>query len=253
MIFAADAFAGRHILVTGASSGLGKEAAIQLSRCGAQVALMGRNEERLAGTLSEMAGEGHSVHAGDLTDAEAAADAVTAVAKERAGLHGVFHSAGTALVQPARLTKNRHLDDVFAAGFRGAFGVSRAAARKGVIHDGGSLVFMSSISAIRGRPGMTAYSAAKAAVDGMVRVLAGELNDRKIRVNSILAGAVATTMHNEFVEQMSEEIIRNYENLHLLGFGRPEDVAYAAMFLLSDASQWITGTNMVVDGGYAAK
>lgn len=253
MIFARDSFAERHVLVTGASSGLGRQAAIQLSQCGARLALIGRNEERLSGTLAALEGEGHTTCSLDMSDAEISADAIQAIARERGSFHGIFHSAGTALILPARITKNRHLDDVFAAGVRGAFGIARAASKKGVMFDGGSVVFMSSVSAIRGRPGMTAYSAAKAAVDGMVRVLAGEVADRRIRINSIIAGAVATTMHTDFVDSMNDEVVRNYEALHMLGFGKPEDVGNAALFLLSDASRWITGTNMIVDGGYTAK
>jgi NAD(P)-dependent dehydrogenase (short-subunit alcohol dehydrogenase family) len=100
---------------------------------------------------------------------------------------------------------------------------------------------------------MVAYSAAKAAVEGLVRALAAELAGRRIRVNSIVSGAVATAMHNDFVENVSETIVENYRNLHMLGFGEPRDVANAAIFLLSDASAWVTGTSMVVDGGYTAK
>jgi len=253
MIFTREAFGGRHFLVTGASSGLGQHTAVRLAEAGAHVALVGRSEERLAATLASLAGEGHTSHSVDMSDAEIAADAVQAIAKAEGAFAGMFHSAGTALIQPARVTKNRHLDDVFAAGVRGAFGVARAAAKKGVVEDGGSLVFMSSISAIRGRPGMTAYSAAKAAVDGMIRPLAAELADRRIRVNSIIAGGIETAMHMDFVNSVSDELVRNYEALHLLGFGRPDDIAYAAMFLLSDASRWVTGSSLVVDGGYAAK
>lgn len=253
MIFAGDAFAGRHVLVTGASSGLGRHTAVRLAEAGARLALVGRNEARLRETLALLAGEGHSVRSVDLSDAEVAADAVAAIAKERGVLHGAFHSAGSALILPARVTKNRHLDEMFAGGFRGAFGVARAAAKKGVMEDGGSLVFMSSISAIRGRPGMSAYSAAKAAVTGLVHALATELAERRIRVNSIIAGGVETAMHRDFVDSVSAELVANYAALHPLGFGQPDDVAYAAMFLLSDAARWITGTDLVVDGGYAAK
>ncbi len=253
MIFAPDAFAGRHILVTGASSGLGRQTATRLAEAGARLALVGRNEARLGEALAMLAGEGHSVHPVDMADAEVAADAVQAIARRHGAFAGAFHSAGSALILPARVTKNRHLDEMFAGGFRGAFGVARAAAKKGVVQDGGSLVFMSSISAIRGRPGMTAYSAAKAAVTGLVHALAAELAERRIRVNSIVAGGVETAMHQDFVGSVSEDLVANYEALHLLGFGRPDDIAYAAMFLLSDAGRWITGTDLVVDGGYAAK
>ena len=253
MIFAADALGDRHIVVTGASSGLGQQAAIQISNCGARLALVGRSAERLSETASRCVWCGHTTHSVDMSDAEVSAEAIQAIAKEHGTLHGIFHSAGTALIQPARVTKNRHLDDVFGAGVRGAFGVARAASKKGILVDGGSVVFMSSVSALRGRQGMSAYSAAKAAVDGMVRVVASELAERRIRVNSIIAGAVETAMHMDFVSTASEELVRNYECLHLLGFGQPEDIGNAAIFLLSDASRWITGTNMVVDGGYTAK
>jgi NAD(P)-dependent dehydrogenase (short-subunit alcohol dehydrogenase family) len=253
VIFSREAFEGRHFLITGASSGIGQHTAVRLAEAGARVALIGRSTERLAATAALLAGDGHSCHSADLSDAEVTADLVQGIAKQHGRFCGILHSAGTALILPARATKNRHLDDVFAAGVRGAFGVARAAAKKDVVVDGGSLVFMSSVSSMRGRPGMSAYSAAKAAVDGMVRVLASEMSDRRIRVNSIVAGGIETAMHRDFTESVGSEMVRNYEALHMLGFGRPDDIAHAAMFLLSDASRWITGSNMVVDGGYTAK
>lgn len=253
MIFAPDALAGKRILVTGASSGIGKEAAIRLSRCGAKLVVMGRDSGRLDAAMALLDGSGHISEAGDLTDAEQTADTIQRIAGIAGPLHGIFHSAGTSLVLPAKLTKNHHLDEVFGAGVRGALGIARAAGKKNVVAEGGSLVFMSSVSSVRGRPGMVAYSSAKAAVDGMVRALAAELAGRRIRVNSIVSGAVATAMHNEFVESVSDEMVANYRDLHLLGFGQPADIANAAIFLLSDASPWITGTSMAVDGGYTAK
>lgn len=253
MTFAADCLAGKRILVTGASSGIGQETAVRLSRCGAALVVMGRDEARLQATLDALEGSGHSLRAGDLTDADATADMVGDIAKQGGALAGVFHSAGTSLVLPTKLTKNRHLDDVFGAGFRGAFGIARAAAKKNVVVDGGSIVFMSSVSSLRGRQGMVAYSAAKAAVDGMVRALATELAARGIRANSIVSGAVETAMHSQFVETVDETLVTNYRNLHLLGFGKPSDISNAAIFLLSDASTWITGASIAVDGGYTAK
>lgn len=253
MTFAADALAGKRLLVTGASSGLGRQAAIQLSRCGASLVVVGRNAERLAETSALLKGEGHRSEIGELDDADVTAEHIGAIAGSFGSLHGVFHAAGTSLVLPAKLTKNSHLDELFGAGVRGALGIARAAGKKNVIVDGGSLVFMSSVSSVRGRPGMVGYSAAKAAVDGMVRALAAELAGRRIRVNSIISGAIATAMHNQFVESVSASIVDNYRDLHMLGFGAPDDIANAAVFLLSDASSWITGTSMAVDGGYTAK
>ena len=253
MTFAAEAFAGRHILITGASSGLGRHTAMRLAECGARLALVGRDEGRLAAALVSLVGGGHTSHAIDMSDADITADAVSAIAKAHGAFTGVFHSAGSALVLPARITKNRHLDEVFAGGFRGAFGVARAAAKKGVVEDGTPLVFMSSIAAVRGRQGMTAYAASKAAVSGMVRALAVELAERRIRANAIVAGGIETAMHEDLVASLGEAQVASYRALHPLGFGSPDDVAYAVMFLLSDAARWITGTELVVDGGYAAK
>jgi NAD(P)-dependent dehydrogenase (short-subunit alcohol dehydrogenase family) len=253
VIFARNGLRAKRILVTGASSGIGRETAVQLSRCGAELTIMGRDAGRLQATLDLLDGSGHALAVGELNDAEATAQAVEAVAKSGGPLHGVFHSAGTSLVLPAKLTKNHHVDDLFGAAVRGALGIARAAGKKNIIAEGGSLLFMSSVSSLRGRAGMVAYSAAKAAVDGMVRALAAELAGRRIRVNSIVSGAVATAMHNEFVETVNETLVANYRNLHMLGFGDPADIANAAVFLMSDASAWITGTGMVVDGGYTAK
>ncbi|MEG8058644.1 SDR family oxidoreductase [Sphingomonas sp. 22L2VL55-3] len=131
--------------------------------------------------------------------------------------------------------------------------LARAISRKGVMSDGGSAVFMSSVSALRGRRGMVAYSSAKAATSGLVRALAIELAERGIRVNSIAAGAIETEMHHDFASSVSEEMVKNYRSLHPLGFGKSEDVAQAVLFLLSDAARWITGIDLSVDGGYAAK
>lgn len=242
--------AGRKIVVAGASSGLGRAAALALAEAGAELVLLGRNEERLR-EVSDRTG-GHRWMAVDLANDDAADDAIRAIGGDGA-IHGVFHSAGTSLVAPMRMTKAAQIQDLFGAAVFGALGVARAISRKGVMHDGGSVVFMSSVSALRGRRGMVAYSASKAATSGMVRALAVELADRNIRVNAITAGAIETEMHQSFANSVSDEMIRNYRNLHPLGFGRAEDVANAVMFLLSDASRWITGIDLPVDGGYAAK
>jgi NAD(P)-dependent dehydrogenase (short-subunit alcohol dehydrogenase family) len=119
--------------------------------------------------------------------------------------------------------------------------------------DGGACVIMSSAAGLRGQSGMAAYSASKAAVDGLVRSLAVELAPRQIRVNSIAAGAVKTAMHERLMTTLPQVAMEAYEAKHLLGFGNAEDVAAAAVFLLSPASCWITGTTMVVDGGYTVR
>jgi NAD(P)-dependent dehydrogenase (short-subunit alcohol dehydrogenase family) len=251
--FTADCLAGRRILVAGASSGLGREAAIQVARCGATVTLVGRNEARLAETAASLSGSGHRTVACDLSNTDAADALVKADVAEGGPLHGVFYAAGDSVLAPVRTTKTQHLEQVFGAAMFGAFGVARAVSRKGALADGGSLVFMSSVSASRGRRGMAAYSAAKAGIGGLVRTLALELAPRGIRVNAIAAGAVVTAMHKDFTDVVSEEMVGNYRDLHPLGFGRPEDIGSCVVFLMSDASRWITGQDLPVDGGYTAR
>lgn len=244
---------GRTILVTGASSGLGRATAIELSSCGARIIAQGRDEDRLAETLRALSGDGHASRAAELTDADQSADFVKSVAGDYGALHGVFHAAGSYLAMPARLTKQRHIDSLFGAAVWGGFGIARAVASKGVMHDGGSVVLMSSVAAERANPGTIAYASAKASVAALVPVLSLELAGRAIRVNAISAAATETEMHLKTVASVSEEVVRESRARHMLGFGQPGDVANAAIFLLSDASCWVTGTVLYVDGGYRAK
>lgn len=251
--FAPDCLGNRHILVTGASSGIGQATASHLARHGARLSLVARNPERLEETRASLEGEGHSVHQIDLEGADSAAEAVGKIAAERGAFDGAFYSAGATMVLPLRLLKDKHLDEAFGAGVYGAFGVVRALAKKGAMNDGGSIAIMSSAAALRGRPALAAYCAAKAAVDAMVRCAALEFAPRRIRVNSIRAAAVETAMHHEYMASIGDEARRDYDERHPLGYGRPEDVAGAVLFLLSDASPWVSGTNWAVDGAAAAK
>ena len=252
MIFARDCLAGKRVLVTGASSGIGRESARLLAACGATLSLSGRDEQRLDETRSSLDGEGHSVYPADLGSAEAAHD--LAMAAAQAGpLDAILHSAGITKVLPVKMVKDKQLQEVFGTNTFSAFGLARAAAKKGVLADGGSIVFMSALAAINGRRALSSYCSAKAAIDGLVRSLAVEFADRKIRVNSIVSGAVETEMHFNYVGTIAAEALAAYEEFHPLGFGRPDDIANAAVYLISDAGRWVTGTSMVVDGGAAAK
>lgn len=251
--FAADCLGGRHILVTGASSGIGQATAAHLARHGARLSLVARNPERLEATRASLEGADHSVHQIDLEGVESAAAAVVGIAGERGPFDGVFYSAGSTMVLPLRLLKDKHLDEAFGAGVYGAFGVVKALAKKGVMSDGGSIAIMSSAASRRGRPALAAYCAAKAAVDAMVRCAALEFAPRRIRVNSIRAAAVETAMHHEYMASIGDDAKRDYDDRHPLGYGQPDDVANAVLYLLSDASPWVSGTNMAVDGAADVK
>lgn len=251
--FSKDCLAGGTYLVTGASSGIGQDAAKLIAQCGGKVIISGRNEVRLNETFASLEGTGHFASAVDLVDADQTADWMKGIVQEHGALSGVFHSAGISFLRPARMTKQSHLNDIFNSSLFAAFGIARVASQKNTIVDGGSLVFMSSVAGSAGQQGMTAYSAAKAGIDALVRSLACEMAARKIRVNSIVAGAVKTAMHDKLAETNNDNAMSEYEKSHLLGFGEVNDVSNAAIFLLSPASNWITGTSLVVDGGYKVR
>jgi NAD(P)-dependent dehydrogenase (short-subunit alcohol dehydrogenase family) len=165
----------------------------------------------------------------------------------------VFHGAGVELIKPARMTRQADLDNVLCGSLYAGFGIARAVSQKNTMQDAGSVVLMSSVAGSTGQVGMTAYSAAKAAIEGLVRSLSCELAARTIRVNAIAAGAVETAMHARLTRGSGEAATAEYARSHLLGFGTADDVANAAVFLLSGASRWITGSVMAVDGGYMVR
>jgi NAD(P)-dependent dehydrogenase (short-subunit alcohol dehydrogenase family) len=251
-VFTADCFAGRTILITGASSGLGRAAAVALSGCGARLILSGRDEVRLEETRSALTGTGHEWAAAELTDSDHVAEFIAGLAKQHGPFHGIFHSAGAYFSLPMKVTKQRHIDNAYDASVKGAYGVAKAASQRKVLSDGGSVVFMSSVAGERGHSGLAAYGGAKAAVLGIVRALAHEVSPRRVRVNAITASTIETEMHLRTIENANMDYVAAGEARHPLGFGRPEDVSNAVIFLLSDASLWITGTSVVVDGGYLA-
>ncbi len=252
--FSADLLSGRTVLVTGASSGIGRAVAQQVASLGGKVVASGRDAGRLDALIAGLPGQGHTAAPLALQDADQVAEWGKSVAERCQGLDAIFHGAGIELIRPVRLTKAAQLQEVLASSLFAAFGLARAAASKGVMREsGGSLLFMSSVAGMRGQAGMTAYSAAKGSIDALVRSLAVELASRHIRVNSLAAGAVRTEMHGRLTRALGPEAEAEYQARHLLGFGEPRDVSDVALFLLSDLSRWVTGATWVVDGGYSIR
>ena len=251
-VFSPNALRGKRILVTGASSGLGADAAKLFSSLGAQIVLIGRNEKKLDLTAKSLISDFSYQKKVDLSLPDAIYSGIKSLPPDWLPLHGVFHAAGIELVKPIRLCNSSDFDMLMSVSSRAALSIGRAVASKGVMSDGGSLVFMSSVAAITGTPGLSLYSASKGAIEATTRSLAVELASKNIRVNAITAGAVETPMHQRLTTGMPESAVNDYQNRHPLGFGKPADISNLAGFLMTDASRWITGSCLVIDGGYSA-
>lgn len=244
---------GKKILITGASSGIGKAIAIFFSQQGAKLVLTGRNEQRLEDTCKELAGEGHISIRADLIDIKQLEDMMADAYKIYGALDCVIHCAGIQKTLPLQALKEHHFDNVFSANVKSAQFIAKFLRKKGRYNAAGtSLVFMSSVAAVCGEPAISTYSASKAALQGLSKSLSIELARNSIRVNCIAPGHVSTEMALEFSHQLTTEQYNKIIEKHPLGLGKPEDVAHAAAFLASDLSRWVTGTTLFVDGGYSA-
>ncbi len=244
---------GRYILVTGASSGIGRETAVLLSQLGARLILTARSEERLAQTASLLHGGSHRAEPFDLARADEIPKWLARIAGETGPLHGIVHAAGKQAATPARFLSEAKIDDLIKTNLSSALMLARAFTQKTCYAPGGSLVFLSSIMALAGKPALSVYAATKGALIAMTKSLAVELAPQRLRVNCVAPGFVATEMLEEVRAVLTEEQMLALENAHPLGFGTPRDVAHAVAFLLADTARWITGSTLVLDGGYTAQ
>lgn len=234
---------GKRILITGASSGIGRQTAIACAEMGAQVLITGRNAERLAETLAVLAGEGHRSIAADLTHAEDLA-ALTASTEP---LHGVVHAAGISKLVPLRMAKEAHLQEIFAHNTFAPMLLTKELLAKRKIQAGGSIVFISAVASHIGPLASGAYSASKGALLGAMRSLGLEVAKQGIRANCIAPGYVRTPMLDGLASGGVDT--EEYANLAPLGMGEPQDVAHAVIYYLADASRWVTRNYFIVDGG----
>ncbi|MDO5450169.1 MAG: SDR family oxidoreductase [Akkermansia sp.] len=235
---------GKSVLVTGASSGIGQRIAIECSKLGANLTITARNKDRLQSTLSMLEGDEHTVVTADLTvqsDIQSLADSCPP-------LDGVVHNAGILKNSPVAFYSQEMLDTVFSSNAFAPMLLNRHLLKKKKVQKHASIVFISSAASVRSDYGNGIYGSSKAALAAYMKYCARELAGKQIRVNAIHPGMVDTQMIRD--EAYSQEDLKNDIARYPLGrYGRPEEIAWAAIYYLSDASTWTTGTSLFVDGG----
>lgn len=249
---AAGDMSGHIVLVSGASSGIGKATAELLAARGARVGLLGRNLARLKEVHDSLPGTGHAWRQADLQEDFDASALVSGMVDEMGPLSGFVHAAGIQVVQPLRVLDPADVRRTLRLNVEAALLLLQQFRIKTHRVPSASAVLVSSVMGTVGQPGQSAYAASKSAVNGVARSLALELAREGVRINSVAPGLVDTPMAHGLRESLPPEQFEAAVALHPLGLGRPDDVARAIAFLLSDEARWITGSTLAVDGGYTA-
>lgn len=236
---------GKTILVTGASSGIGQRTAIECSELGATVIITARNEDRLNETYRQLQGEGHKIIVADLTNE----DDIKRLADECPCLDGLVNNAGVGTNKPIGFFSQKELDLVYGANTFAPMLTIRWLLKKKKLNANSSIVFTSSVASVCSSLANGIYGSSKAALTSYMKYCARELSSKGIRANAVHPGMVETNLiHGGAISEA--DLAADMKNYPLGRYGKPEDVAYAIIYLLSDAASWITGTSLFVDGGF---
>lgn len=245
---------GKNILVTGASSGIGRQCAIICSEMGANIILVGRDMERLKQTEELLAKGNHLCYSVDITKYSSVLSFVEQTVTTIGKIAGFIHSAGVELTLPFKNTHPDNYEKTFAVNVIAGFEIAKILSNKKYCDEtGASFVFIASVMGIVGGVGKVAYCSSKGALIAGAKSMALELASKKIRVNCISPAMVETDMAYELFNSIGEEAKNEIIKLHPLGMGEPMDVAAGCVYLLSKSAKWVTGSNLIIDGGYSAK
>ena len=240
---------GKTILITGASSGIGQAVAIECSKMEARLIITARNEKRLKETLSQLEGKGHESIICDLASSENVKELVDQLPP----LDGVVSNAGTNVMTPIQFMKEKDLLSIFQVNTLTPMLLLKELSKKKKIKKGGSVVYTSSMAGVgAGATANAMYTASKGAISNFIKVAALELAPQKIRVNAVCPGMTQTPMiYADNIQD--DELKKDMERYPLGRYGEPKDIAWAMIYLLSDASTWVTGTNLIIDGGLTTR
>lgn len=245
---------GKNIVITGGASGIGRQCAIDFSNAGANLVLLDINDEQLAVTKGLCNPEIKcSYYCCDLTDSVELENIVKQVVEDNGLISGMLHCAGIEKTLPYSKLSGVDYDRIYSVNVVSAMNLLKYLTKKGVRSENAKYVLIASITAIVGRLGVAAYAASKGAIVSVVKTLALEMASKGMTINCISPGTILTPLMQNMMESLTEEQQEERKAGFPLGLGTPSDIASTAMFLLSDGARWITGQNIVVDGGYTAR
>jgi NAD(P)-dependent dehydrogenase (short-subunit alcohol dehydrogenase family) len=245
----------KNIVITGAASGIGRQCAISCAEMGARLVLFDINYDGLQGTAELLVKKNdHQLCTADLTDYESVARLLAAAVEKTGRINGLLNCAGISNTLPLKLATPDIVERFFRINVLTGYFMAKEVTKMGILSkEGASIVFFSSVAGSFGQPGKSIYGMTKGALIAGTKSLACELAPKKVRVNAISPGVVVTPINAHLPHIADPEKRKETENLHLLGLGETSDVANACVYLLSDASKWVTGTNLFIDGGYSAR
>lgn len=243
----------KNFLITGAASGIGKRTSIILSKLGARLILVDINESELEKTRIECEGDCLSLVI-DFSEPQSIKDKLLSVIPKFGKLHGLVHLAGKSYIVPLKSVTLEKSKDIFTVNTLSALELIKVFSNRNVyIGEKGSVVFVSSVYGLVGSSANVSYAMSKAALHGLTRSLSIELAGKGIRVNCVAPGFVKTNMLDVASNMFDSKYAETLNNLHPLGIGDPDDIAFSIAYLFSDAAKWITGSILSVDGGFTAQ